>query len=163
MNRRSGGGSCIAIRTVPSISSRFYHVSASFSDPTTCGAPTWMRKGLPCVCFKGKGNYARICMNEERLGRLKNRTKIYFDANRIEHQGSWIHLLGEPTLFCKDILRKISFQQLLRKQGARGAAWEYPFAVAGDVLKSTRMQLEKELLLDDVLRIEDMPSFRLLY
>ncbi|CAA7396244.1 unnamed protein product [Spirodela intermedia] len=31
-----------------------------------------------------------------------------------------------------------------------------------DVLKSTRAQLERELLLDDVLRIEDMPSFSLL-
>uniref|UniRef100_A0A453S0S6 Uncharacterized protein n=1 Tax=Aegilops tauschii subsp. strangulata TaxID=200361 RepID=A0A453S0S6_AEGTS len=27
---------------------------------------------------------------------------------------------------------------------------------------STRAQLEKELLLEDVLRIEDMPSYRLL-
>ena len=26
---------------------------------------------------------------------------------------------------------QISFQHLIRKQGARGAAWEYPFAVAG--------------------------------
>ncbi|KAK2969291.1 hypothetical protein RJ640_030832 [Escallonia rubra] len=31
-----------------------------------------------------------------------------------------------------------------------------------DVLKSTRSQLEKELLMDDVLRIEDMPSYSLL-
>ncbi|XP_057949571.1 uncharacterized protein LOC131144741 isoform X2 [Malania oleifera] len=31
-----------------------------------------------------------------------------------------------------------------------------------DVLKSTRAQLEKELLMDDVLRIEDMPSYCLL-
>lgn len=31
-----------------------------------------------------------------------------------------------------------------------------------DVLRSTRAQLEKELLMDDVLRIEDMPSYTLL-
>lgn len=31
-----------------------------------------------------------------------------------------------------------------------------------EILKSTRAQLEKELLLDDVTRIEDMPSYRLL-
>ncbi|KAF7101989.1 hypothetical protein CFC21_103187 [Triticum aestivum] len=31
-----------------------------------------------------------------------------------------------------------------------------------EILKSTRAQLEKELLLEDVLRIEDMPSYRLL-
>ncbi|XP_028771950.1 ELMO domain-containing protein A isoform X2 [Neltuma alba] len=118
-----------------------------------------------------------------------------------------------------------SFQRLLKKQGERGASWEYPFAVAGvnitfmimqmldldaikprsfvrpiflqmlsenewafdllycvafvvmdklwldrnatymefnDILKCTRVQLEKELLMDDVLRIEDMPSYSLL-
>ncbi|CAL5421129.1 unnamed protein product [Camellia sinensis] len=32
-----------------------------------------------------------------------------------------------------------------------------------DVLKSTRAQLEKQLLMDDVLRIEDMPSYTLLF
>ncbi|KAG8365893.1 hypothetical protein BUALT_Bualt17G0019400 [Buddleja alternifolia] len=31
-----------------------------------------------------------------------------------------------------------------------------------DILKSTRCQLEKEFLMDDVLRIEDMPSYSLL-
>lgn len=31
-----------------------------------------------------------------------------------------------------------------------------------DVLKSTRVQLEKELMIDDVIRIEDMPSYNLL-
>ncbi|GMQ00406.1 hypothetical protein CsSME_00047504 [Camellia sinensis var. sinensis] len=119
-----------------------------------------------------------------------------------------------------------SFQCLLKKQGGKRVAWEYPFAVAGvnitfmimqmldldatksrtfvrtvflqmlsenewafdllycvafvvmdkqwleknatymqfnDVLKSTRAQLEKELLMDDVLRIEDMPSYTLLF
>ncbi|KAH9708248.1 ELMO domain-containing protein [Citrus sinensis] len=128
-----------------------------------------------------------------------------------------------------------SFQRLLRKQGGKRAAWEYPFAVAGvnitfmlmqmldleatkprtfvrsvflqmlsalvilkrvvsdnewafdllycvafvvmdkqwlernatymefnDVLKSTRAQLERELLMDDVLQIEEMPSYSLL-
>ncbi|CAJ2668054.1 ELMO domain-containing protein A [Trifolium pratense] len=32
-----------------------------------------------------------------------------------------------------------------------------------DILKSTRVQLERELMIDDVLRIEDMPSYRLLF
>ncbi|XP_020211710.1 ELMO domain-containing protein A [Cajanus cajan] len=120
----------------------------------------------------------------------------------------------------------ISFQRILKKQGGKGAIWEYPFAAAGvnitfmimqmldldatkpmtfvravflqmlsenewafdllycvafvvmdkqwrernatymefnDVLKRTRLQLEKELLMGDVLRIEDMPSFSLLF
>ncbi|CAI0381141.1 unnamed protein product, partial [Linum tenue] len=119
----------------------------------------------------------------------------------------------------------ISFQRLLKKQGGKRSAWEYPFAVAGvnvtfmimqmldldatkprtfvrsvfmqmlsenewafdllycvafvimdkqwlernatymefnEVLKSTRAQVERELLMDDVLRIEDMPSYTLL-
>ncbi|KAK4265035.1 hypothetical protein QN277_026140 [Acacia crassicarpa] len=130
----------------------------------------------------------------------------------------------ENLLFFAKIF-STSFQRLLKKQGERGAAWEYPFAVAGvnitfmimqmldldstkprsfvrpiflqmlsenewafdllycvafvvmdkqwlernatymefnDILKSTRVQLEKELLMDDVLRIEDMPSYSLL-
>ncbi|KAJ6898433.1 hypothetical protein NC652_025065 [Populus alba x Populus x berolinensis] len=143
-------------------------------DDVTCGSPTWIGKGLTC---------------EERLERLKNRMKVYFDASRPDHQPS--------------------FQHLLRKQGGKRSAWEYPFAVAGvnitfmimqmldldaksewafdllycvafvvmdnqwlhtkatymefnDVLKSTRAQVERELLMDDVLRIEDMPSYSLL-
>ncbi|CAH8383095.1 unnamed protein product [Eruca vesicaria subsp. sativa] len=118
-----------------------------------------------------------------------------------------------------------TFQRLLKKQGGKRAAWEYPFAVAGvnitfmimqmldleaskprtfvgsvflqmlsenewafdllycvafavmdkqwldrnatymefnDVVRCTRAQLEKELMMDDVFRIEDMPSFTLL-
>ncbi|THF99565.1 hypothetical protein TEA_001577 [Camellia sinensis var. sinensis] len=35
--------------------------------------------------------------------------------------------------------------------------------IHADVLKSTRAQLEKELLMDDVLQIEDMPSYTLLF
>ncbi|CAL5338651.1 unnamed protein product [Camellia sinensis] len=158
---------------------------------------------------------------------------------------SGIHFVGELIVFCQDIFSKIrvwrdrlflndktthlrsfatSFQCLLKKQGGKRAAWEYPFAVAGvnitfmimqmldldatksrtfvrtvflqmlsenewafdllycvafvamdkqwlekkchihaDVLKSTRAQLEKELLMDDVLQIEDMPSYTLLF
>ncbi|CAI0381214.1 unnamed protein product [Linum tenue] len=123
------------------------------------------------------------------------------------------------------VLPQISFQRLLKKQGGKRSAWEYPFAVAGvnvtfmimqmldldatkprtfvrsvfmqmlsenewafdllycvafvimdkqwlernatymefnEVLKSTRAQVERELLMDDVLRIEDMPSYTLL-
>ncbi|XP_076894635.1 uncharacterized protein LOC143546988 [Bidens hawaiensis] len=173
MNRRSEGGSCIAaIRTTTTPStSRFHHASSapsSSSDPATSGGSTWMRKGLPCVCFKRKGHYARICMNEERLRRLKNRTKVYFDSTLLEHQealrvlwsstfpyqeldglisdqwkkmgwqgkdpstdfrGAGFISLENLLFFAKTF--SISFQRLIRKQGAKGAAWEYPFAVAG--------------------------------
>ncbi|XP_048318095.1 uncharacterized protein LOC107433989 isoform X4 [Ziziphus jujuba] len=254
------------------------------ADDATCGTPTWIGKGLTCVCFKRKGHYERICINltpqqashfyitsnlqwhfshfEERLKRLKHRMKVYFDASRPDHQealralwyatypnrelhglisdqwkemgwqgrdpstdfrGAGFISLENLLFFAKTF--SISFQRLLKKQGGERAAWEYPFAVAGlnitfmimqmldldalkprtfvrsvflqmlsenewafdllycvafvvmdkqwlernatymefnDVLKSTRVQLERELLMDDVLRIEDMPSYSLL-
>nr|XP_043611932.1 ELMO domain-containing protein A isoform X2 [Erigeron canadensis]XP_043611935.1 ELMO domain-containing protein A isoform X2 [Erigeron canadensis] len=204
-----------------------------------------------------------VGIQEERLRRLKNRTKVYFDSTRLEHQealrvlwsstfpneelddlisdqwkkmgwqgkdpstdfrGAGFISLENLLFFAKTF--SLSFQCLIQKQGSMGAAWEYPFAVAGvnitfmlikmldldatkprtlvsavfihmlsenewafdllycvafiimdkiwgeknasymefnDVLESTRAQLKEELLLDDVLRIEDMPSFRLLY
>ncbi|KAF5449348.1 hypothetical protein F2P56_029807 [Juglans regia] len=85
-------GSFLAIRTLSPSSSmpRCSHGSDS-SDDATCGTPTWIGKGLTCVCFKRKGNYERICINmtpqqEERLRRLKHRMKVYFDASRPDHQ-----------------------------------------------------------------------------
>ncbi|KAG5236429.1 ELMO domain-containing protein [Salix suchowensis] len=322
-------GSCVAIRTLSpstSINRSCAHGSAS-SDDATCGSPTWIGKGLTCVCFKRKGAYERICINltpqqEERLKRLKHRMKVYFDASRPDHQVwhyfhfsiigillrvlnsrlktmvhifnqqiwngishrlksvtyvQWLKLNPEtashififlPTLWSatypdrelsgliSDQWKEMgwqgrdpstdfrgagfislenllffaktfsaSFQILLKKQGGKRSAWEYPFAVAGvnvtfmimqmldldamkprtfvrsvflqilsenewafdllycvafavmdnqwlqrnatymefnDVLKSTRAQIERELLMDDVLRIEDMPSYSLL-
>ncbi|KAI4343383.1 hypothetical protein L6164_010738 [Bauhinia variegata] len=261
-------GSSLAIPTLSSSSSsspilRCTHVS----EDATCGTPTWIGKGLTCVCFKRKGNYERICISlthlqEERLTRLKHRMKVYFDASRPDHQealralwsatfpgqelrglisdqwkemgwqgrdpstdfrGAGFISLENLLFFAKTF--STSFQRLLGKQGGKGAAWEYPFAVAGvnitfmimqmldldaskprtfvravflqmlsedewafdllycvafvvmdkqwleknatymefnDVLKSTRVQLEKELLMEDVLRVEDMPSYGLL-
>ncbi|PON82848.1 ELMO domain containing protein [Trema orientale] len=268
-------GTFIAIRTFcpsSSISRCAGHDSASSDDHATCVSPTWIGKGLTCVCFKRKGHYERICVNltpqqasnptEERLKRLKHRMKVYFDASRPDHQealralwaatypnqelhgliseqwkemgwqgrdpstdfrGAGFISLENLLFFAKTF--STSFQRLLNKQGGKRAAWEYPFAVAGvnitfmimqmldldalkprtfvrpvflqmlsenewafdllycvafmvmdkqwlernatymefnEVLKSTRAQLEKELLMDDVLRIEDMPSYSLL-
>ncbi|KAG6757264.1 hypothetical protein POTOM_037571 [Populus tomentosa] len=183
-------------------------------------------------------------LEEERLERLKHRVKVYFDASRPDHQvcisgvivftylaarfflvnrGAGFISLENLLFFAKTF--STSFQHLLRKQGGKRSAWEYPFAVAGvnitfmimqmldldamkprtfarpvflqilsesewafdllycvafvvmdnqwlhtnatymefnDVLKSTRAQVERELLMDDVLRIEDMPSYSLL-
>ncbi|XWS63850.1 hypothetical protein CRYUN_Cryun06bG0136900 [Craigia yunnanensis] len=57
-------GSCVAIRflSLPSSINRCPHGSDS-SDAATCGTPTWIGKGLTCVCFKRKGAYERICIN----------------------------------------------------------------------------------------------------
>ncbi|XP_024027601.1 ELMO domain-containing protein C isoform X1 [Morus notabilis] len=279
-------GSCVAIRTISPSSSNISRCSgqdsasseihwncskiiglALVTDDAICVTPTWIGKGLTCVCFKRKGHYERICVNltpqqEERLKRLKHRMKVYFDASRPDHQealralwsatypnqelhglisdqwkemgwqgrdpstdfrGAGFISLENLLFFAKTF--STSFQRLLKKQGGKRAAWEYPFAVAGvnitfmimqmldldalkprtfvravflqilsenewafdllycvafvvmdkqwlernatymefnDVLKSTRAQLERELLMDDVLRIEDMPSYSLL-
>ncbi|KAI3970264.1 hypothetical protein MKX01_023911 [Papaver californicum] len=278
---KGGGRSCVSIsnrQTTRSSSNPLSRSSCQSQDSSTvsssddhdhatCATPAWIGKGLTCVCFKRKGAYERICINltplqEDRLGRLKHRMKVNFDASRADHQGAlralWSatypgqHLHGliseqwkemgwqgkdpstdfrgagfislENLLFFAKTF-PISFQRLLNKQGGKRAAWEYPFAAAGvnitfmimqmldlestkprtfvravfiqmlsedewafdllycvafvvmdkkwldknatymefnDVLKSTRAQLERELLLDDVLRIEDMPSYGLL-
>ncbi|XP_022956718.1 ELMO domain-containing protein B isoform X2 [Cucurbita moschata] len=260
--------SCAPIRSLsPSSSSISRCAHTSSSDHVTCGTPTWIGKGITCICFKRKGTFERICINltpvqEDRLRRLKQRMKVYFDGSRIDHQealralwyaaypdqelqalvsdqwkemgwqgrdpstdfrGAGFISLENLLFFAKTF--STSFQCLLRKQGGKPAVWEYPFAVAGvnitfmlmqmldldvskprtfirsvflqmlsenewafdllycvafvvmdkqwlernatymefnDVLKSTRSQLEKELLMEDVLRIEDMPSYSLL-
>uniref|UniRef100_A0A6N2MR05 ELMO domain-containing protein n=1 Tax=Salix viminalis TaxID=40686 RepID=A0A6N2MR05_SALVM len=270
MNVVRSEGSCVAIRNLSpstSINRSCAHGSAS-PDDATCGTPTWIGKGLTCVCFKRKGAYERICINltprqAKRFKRLKHRMKVYFDASRPDHQdalralwsatypdqelhglisdqwkemgwqgrdpstdfrGAGFISLENLLFFAKTFTT--SFQHLLKKQEGKRSAWEYPFAVAGvnvtfmimqmldldalksrrtfvrsvflqmlsenewafdllycvafvvmdkqwlernatymefnDVLKSTRAQVERELLMDDVLRIEDMPSYSLL-
>ncbi|KAH9708242.1 ELMO domain-containing protein [Citrus sinensis] len=241
---RSQGG-CVAIRTLSPSSSinRYSHAHGSApgpaaSDDATCGTPTWIGKGLTCVCFKRKGTYERICINltpqqAKRLRRLKHRMKVYFDASRPDHQealralwaatypdqelhglisdqwkemgwqgkdpstdfrGAGFISLENLLFFAKTF--STSFQRLLRKQGAKPRtfvrsvflqmlsdnewAFDLLYCVAfvvmdkqwlernatymefNDVLKSTRAQLERELLMDDVLQIEEMPSYSLL-
>ncbi|KAF8040892.1 hypothetical protein BT93_B2956 [Corymbia citriodora subsp. variegata] len=214
------------------------------SDNATCGPPTWIGKGLTCVCFKRKGTYERICFhltpiqealralwsatypNEELQGLISDQWKKMGWQGKdpsTDFRGAGFISLENLLFFAKTF--SISFQHLLEKQGGKRAAWEYPFAVAGvnitfmimqmldldaskprtfvrgvflqmlsenqwafdllycvafmimdkqwlernatymefnDVLKSTRAQLERELLMDEVLRIEDMPSYSLL-
>ncbi|XP_011071223.1 ELMO domain-containing protein C isoform X2 [Sesamum indicum] len=259
-------GGCVAVPSISHLSSfsKCNHSHSSLSDDSTCGTPVWRGKALTCVCFKGKGSHARVCVNltplqEERLKRLRHRTKVQFDASRPEHQEAlralWYATYPDQELQClvsdqwkqmgwqgKDpstdfrgagfislenlLFFAKTFSGLLRKQEGKRAIWEYPFAVAGvnitfmimqmldldatkprtfiravflqmlsenewafdllycvafmimdklwleknatymefnDILKSTRSQLEKELLMEDVLRIEDMPSYSLLY
>ncbi|KAG6396429.1 hypothetical protein SASPL_142579 [Salvia splendens] len=89
--RISGG--CVAVRSFTH-SSSFSKCTLSHSsipDYAACGTTAWRGKNLTCVCFKRKGSQTRICLNltplqEERLKRLRHRTKVQFDASRIEHQ-----------------------------------------------------------------------------
>ncbi|XP_022151834.1 ELMO domain-containing protein A isoform X2 [Momordica charantia] len=84
--------SCSAIRTLsPSSSSISRCAHSSSSDHATCGTPTWIGKGITCICFRRKGTFEQICINltpqqEDRLRRLKHRTKVHFDGSRIDHQ-----------------------------------------------------------------------------
>ncbi|CAN8243774.1 unnamed protein product [Cochlearia groenlandica] len=221
----SSSGGCSSLSDVSASSSAGLNLINADTDETSCGGtPSWrIKKRLTCVCFNRKRAYERICSNltplqEERLKRLKKRMKNYFDASRPDHQDA-LRALWSATY------PGTSFQRLLKKQGGKRAAWEYPFAVAGvnitfmiiqmldleaskprtfvrsvflqmlsenewafdllycvaftlmdkqwldknatymefnDVLRCTRMQLERELMMDDVFRIEDMPSFSLL-
>ncbi|XP_011624900.1 ELMO domain-containing protein A isoform X1 [Amborella trichopoda] len=57
-----------------------------------------------------------------------------------------------------DLLYCVAFMVMDEQWLARNAS----YMDFNDVLKSTRSQLEREFLLDDVLRIEDMPSYSLL-
>ncbi|KAK8971073.1 hypothetical protein KSP40_PGU003603 [Platanthera guangdongensis] len=65
-------------------------------------------------------------------------------------------LAGDEEAF--DLLYCVAFMILDKKWLKKNAS----YMQFNEILRSTRAQLERELLLDDVLRIENMPSFRLL-
>nr|GEW88359.1 hypothetical protein [Tanacetum cinerariifolium] len=70
----------------------------------------------------------------------------------------FVHLLSESE-WAFDLLYCVAFIVMDKKWEQKNAS----YMEFNEVLKSTRAQLEEELLMDDVLRIEDMPSFRLLH
>ncbi|KAK6922395.1 ELMO domain [Dillenia turbinata] len=173
-----------------------------------------------------RGLWSAAYPGEELHGLITNQWKEMGWQGRdpsTDFRGAGFISLENLLFFAKTF--STSFQRLLKKQGGKRAAWEYPFAVAGvnitfmimqmldldtskrrtfirsvflqilsenewafdllycvafvvmdkqwlernatymefnDILKSTRTQLERELLMDDVLRIEDMPSYSLL-
>ncbi|MQL80790.1 hypothetical protein Taro_013245 [Colocasia esculenta] len=69
----------------------------------------------------------------------------------------FVQMLSEDE-WAFDVLYCVAFM-VMDKQWLEKNASYMDF---NDILKSTRVQLERELLLDDVLRIEDMPSYSLL-
>lgn len=70
----------------------------------------------------------------------------------------FVQMLSENE-WAFDLLYCVAFMIMDKKWLERNAT----YMEFNDVLKSTRSQLERELLLDDVFRIEDMPSFNLLF
>lgn len=70
----------------------------------------------------------------------------------------FVQMLSEDE-WAFDLLYCVAFMVMDKKWLERNAT----YMEFNDVLKCTRSQLERELLLDDVFRIEDMPSFNLLF
>ncbi|KAL5216090.1 hypothetical protein ABZP36_007491 [Zizania latifolia] len=164
-------GSFVAVRRLSGASC--HHPSPA---EVVSGSTAWIGRGFACVCAQRRESHERISFDlspaqEECLQRLQNRIEVPYDSSNGTHQKS--------------------FQELLCKQNGDRALWEYPFAVAGVnitfmliqmldlqagafhtdqimklalqvVIKSTRRQLERELVLEDIQRIEDMPSYRFL-
>ncbi|XP_059657696.1 uncharacterized protein LOC132304152 [Cornus florida] len=72
-------------------------------------------------------------------------------------RGVFLQILSENE-WAFDLLYCVAFVVMDKQWLERNAN----YMEFNDVLKSTRAQLEKELLTEDVLRIEDMPSYKLL-
>nr|GMD95290.1 ELMO domain-containing protein A isoform X2 [Ipomoea batatas] len=72
-------------------------------------------------------------------------------------RGVFIQMLSDNE-WAFDLLYCVAFL-VMDKQWLEKNATYMEF---NDVLRSTQIQLEKELLMDDVLRIEDLPSYTLL-
>ncbi|KAF9677794.1 hypothetical protein SADUNF_Sadunf08G0144600 [Salix dunnii] len=237
-------GSCVAIRNLSpstSINRSCAHGSAS-PDDAICGTPTWIErfkrlKHRMKVYFDAsrpdhqdalRALWSATYPDQELNGLISDQWKEMGWQGRdpsTDFRGAGFISLENLLFFAKTFTT--SFQNLLKKQGGKRSAWEYPFAVAGvnitfmimqmldldalktrrtfvrsvflqmlsenewafdllycvafevmdkqwlernatymefnDILKSTRAQVERELLMDDVLRIEDMPSYSLLF
>ncbi|WRX14797.1 ELMO domain - like 2 [Theobroma cacao] len=70
----------------------------------------------------------------------------------------WLRYKRSKNEWAFDLLYCVAFMVMDKQWLERNAT----YMEFNDVLKSTRAQLERELLMDDVLRIEDMPSYSLL-
>ncbi|KAG6604807.1 hypothetical protein SDJN03_02124, partial [Cucurbita argyrosperma subsp. sororia] len=71
---------------------------------------------------------------------------------------NFVRLLGENEE-AFDILYCVAFKMM----DAQWVAMHASYMEFNEVLQETRAQLERELSLDDVHRIEDLPSYNLLY
>lgn len=83
------------------------------------------------------------------LDALKSRTFV---------RAVFLQMLSENE-WTFDLLYCVAFVVMDKQWLERNAS----YMEFNDVLKSTRAQLERELIMDNVLRIEDMPSFSLLH
>ncbi|VAH90485.1 unnamed protein product [Triticum turgidum subsp. durum] len=113
-------------------------------------------------------------LQEERLDNLRRRLKIPFDGSRIEHQASFQMLLNKVQG------QRADWEYPFAVAGRDENAFDHLYCVAfrmldaqwlvkrasymefNEVMKSTRTQLERELVLEDVLAVKDLPSYTML-
>ncbi|VAI06145.1 unnamed protein product [Triticum turgidum subsp. durum] len=113
-------------------------------------------------------------LQEERLDNLRRRLKIPFDGSRIEHQASFQMLLNKVQG------QRADWEYPFAVAGRDEHAFDHLYCVAfrmldaqwlvkrasymefNEVMKSTRTQLERELVLEDVLAVKDLPSYTML-
>nr|CAB3487830.1 unnamed protein product [Digitaria exilis] len=128
-------------------------------------------------------------IQEECLQRLQNRIEVQYDSSNLEHQKSFQELLckknGDRALWeypfaVAGVNVTFMLIQMLDLQAENDRAFDILYCITfklmdqkwldmnatymdfNTVIKSTRRQLERELLLEDIQRIEDMPSYRFL-
>ncbi|XP_020570746.1 ELMO domain-containing protein A isoform X2 [Phalaenopsis equestris] len=82
---------------------------------------------------------------------------LYSEKPRNLRGVNFIRILSDETAF--DVLYCIAFQMM----DAQWLAMRASYLQFKDVLQATRIQLERELGLEDVHRIHDLPAYNLLY
>ncbi|KAH9708250.1 ELMO domain-containing protein [Citrus sinensis] len=133
------------------------------ADDATCGTPTWIGKGLTCeerlrrlkhrmkVYFDAsrpdhqealRALWAATYPDQELHGLISDQWKEMGWQGKdpsTDFRGAGFISLENLLFFAKTF--STSFQRLLRKQGGKRAAWEYPFAVAGVNITFMLMQM----------------------
>ncbi|KAJ3679445.1 hypothetical protein LUZ60_017456 [Juncus effusus] len=119
-------------------------------------------------------------LQEQRIQKLKDRLNVPFDEARPDHQEAlkalwhasfpeteltnlvseqWKDMGWQEDEEAFDILYCIAFELMDAQWLAMGAS----YMQFKDVLEATKIQLERELSLEDVRRIRDLPAYNLLY
>ncbi|GKV47239.1 hypothetical protein SLEP1_g54157 [Rubroshorea leprosula] len=96
-------------------------------------------------------------LQEERLRNLQQRLEVPFDGSRVEHQDALKQLwrLAYPNRELPSLK-----SELWKDMGWQGSDPSTDFRY--DVLKSTRTQLERELALEDISSVKDLPAYNML-
>uniref|UniRef100_A0A0E0KTG3 ELMO domain-containing protein n=1 Tax=Oryza punctata TaxID=4537 RepID=A0A0E0KTG3_ORYPU len=182
-------GSFVAIRRLSGGSS-CHDPSPNTYAEVVAGSTAWIGRGFSCVCAQRRDSDQRISFDlspaqECCLQRLQNRIEVPYDGSNGEHQELLCKQNGDRALWEYPFAVagvNITFMliQMLDLQAENDRAFDILYCITfklmdhkwlemhanymdfNAVIKSTRRQLERELLLEDIQRIEDMPSYRFL-